>query len=255
MPHCLFLCGSPFPPRKKGTRNVIEVAEFERLGRFENDWLSARHHFSFGSYYDPARSGVGPLIVWNDDTIAPGTGFDLHGHRDMEIITYVRSGAISHQDHLGNQGRTAAGDVQVMSAGKGIMHAEHNREDEETTLFQIWIRPSAENLVPRWDQNRFPKADRANSLVPLASGRSRHDGALPIHQDAALLGATLSKGYDLQYELGRDRQAYLVAAAGKVIVNGATIQARDGAAITLEDQVTLEALEDAEILLADLPAQ
>lgn len=232
---------------------MIEVAAFERLGRFENDWLSARHHFSFGSYYDPTRSGVGPLIVWNDDTIAPGTGFDLHGHRDMEIITYVRSGAITHRDHLGNQGRTAAGDVQVMSAGKGIMHAEHNREDEETTLFQIWIQPSTQNLTPRWDQNRFPKAERANLLVPLASGRSQHEGALPIHQDAALLGATLTKGQDLKYELGRDRQGYLVAAAGKLLVNGTLVNARDGAAITLEDQVAVEAVEDSELLLADLP--
>lgn len=234
---------------------MIEVAAFERLGRFENDWLSARHHFSFGSYYDPTRSGVGPLIVWNDDSIAPGTGFDLHGHRDMEIITYVRSGAITHQDHLGNKGRTAAGDVQVMSAGKGIMHAEHNREDEETTLFQIWIQPSARNLAPRWDQNRFPRAERANLLVPLASGLSQHSDALPIHQDAALLGATLSKGKDLQYELGRGRQGYLVAAAGTLRVNGTLVKARDGVTITKEDQVALEALDDAEILLADLPAQ
>ncbi len=234
---------------------MIEVAEFERLGRFENEWLSARHHFSFGSYYDPTRSGVGPLIVWNDDSIAPGTGFDMHGHRDMEIITYVRSGAITHRDHLGNQGRTAAGDVQVMSAGKGIMHAEHNREDEETTLFQIWIQPSVRNLAPRWDQNRFPKAERANILVPLASGRSQHSGALPIHQDASLLGATLSKGHDLRYELGRNRQGYLVAASGELRVNGTLLKARDGATISMEDQVSLEALEDAEILLADLPGQ
>lgn len=234
---------------------MIEVATFDRLGQFKNEWLNARHHFSFGSYYDPEKSGVGPLIVWNDDTIAAGTGFDLHGHRDMEIITYVRSGAITHKDHLGNEGRTEAGDVQVMTAGKGIMHAEFNREDEETTLFQIWIRPSAENLTPGWDQNRFPKADRSGVLVPLASGRSQHEGALKIHQDAALLGATLPKGQSLRYELGSERQGYLVAATGALTLNGTTLHARDGATITKEDHVILEATEDAEILLADLPVQ
>ncbi len=234
---------------------MIEVAAFDRLGHFKNEWLNARHHFSFGSYYDPTRSGVGPLIVWNDDTIAAGTGFDLHGHRDMEIITYVRTGAITHKDHLGNEGRTEAGDVQVMTAGKGIMHAEFNREDEDTTLFQIWIRPSAENLTPGWDQNRFPKADRSGVLVPLASGRSQHEGALKIHQDAALLGATISKGESLSYQLGGDRQGYLVAATGALLVNGTSLQARGGATIRQEDQLILEATEDAEILLADLPLQ
>ncbi len=232
---------------------MIEVAAFDRLGRFENDWLTARHHFSFGSYYNPARTGVGPLIVWNDDAIAPGKGFDLHGHRDMEIITYVRSGAITHKDHLGNEGRTEAGDVQVMTAGKGIMHAEFNREDRETTLFQIWIQPAEHSLTPRWDQNRFPKADRSGSLVPLASGRSQHQGALEIHQDAAILGATLTSGESLRHELGADRLGYLVAASGGVKVNGVTVAARDGVTIANEDLVTLEATADAEILLADLP--
>ncbi len=234
---------------------MIDVAAFDRLGRFENDWLTARHHFSFGSYYDPTRSGVGPLIVWNDDRIAAGKGFDLHGHRDMEIITYVRSGAITHKDHLGNEGRTEAGDVQVMTAGKGIMHAEFNREDEETTLFQIWIRPAVENLTPGWDQNRFPKSDRSGVLVPLASGRSQHEGALKIHQDAALLGATLSKGQSLRYDLGSDRQGYLVAATGALTVNGTAVGARDGATITAEDSLLLEASEESEILLADLPIE
>jgi hypothetical protein len=233
---------------------MIEVTKFEKLGRFQNDWLNARHHFSFGSYYDPRRSGVGPLLVWNDDAIAPGTGFDLHGHRDMEIITYVRSGAITHKDHLGNEGRTEAGDVQVMTAGKGIMHAEFNREDEETTLFQIWIQPEVANLTPRWDQRQFPKSDRSGSLVPLASGRAQHPDALKIHQDAAILGGTLTKGQSLSYDLGPDRQAYLVAATGSVIVNGTTVQTRDGVTITGEDRVTLEALDESEILLADLPA-
>lgn len=232
---------------------MIEVTAFDRLGRFENDWLTARHHFSFGSYYDPTRNGVGPLIVWNDDQIAAGTGFDLHGHRDMEIITYVRSGAITHEDHLGNKGRTEAGDVQVMTAGKGIMHAEFNREDQETTLFQIWIRPAVENLTPGWGQRRFPKADRSGVLVPLASGRDQHPEALRIHQDAALLGATLGEGQSLRYDLGRERRGYLVAAEGGLKVNGTAAGTRDGITITNEDHVVLEATADAEILFADLP--
>jgi redox-sensitive bicupin YhaK (pirin superfamily) len=135
---------------------MIEVRPFAELGRFDNDWLNARYHFSFGHYHDPARDGLGPLLVWNDDIIAPGGGFDLHGHRDMEIVTYVREGAISHRDHLGNEGRTEAGDVQVMTAGKGILHAEHNLEAGPTRLFQIWIRPQTNSLKPRWEQRRFP---------------------------------------------------------------------------------------------------
>jgi redox-sensitive bicupin YhaK (pirin superfamily) len=150
---------------------MIEIRPFAQLGHFENDWLNARHHFSFGHYHDPARDGLGTLLVWNDDTIAPGRGFDLHGHRDMEIITFVRQGAITHRDHLGNEGRTEAGDVQVMSAGKGILHAEYNQEDEPTRIFQIWIRPQESGVKPRWEQRRFPSADRGGRLIALASGR------------------------------------------------------------------------------------
>src|SRR5690606_17109217 len=135
----------------------------------------------------------GPLLVWNDDTIAPGGGFPMHPHRDMEIITYVRTGAVSHEDHLGNRGRTVAGDVQVMSAGTGILHAEFNHEAEPTTLYQIWIRPNRARVAPRWEQRSFPKGDRDGRLVPLASGRpaALADGALMIHQDATLWGGTI----------------------------------------------------------------
>ena len=140
---------------------MVEVRTFETLGGFENDWLQARHHFSFGHYYDPQRLGHGALLVWNDDTIQPGRGFDLHGHRDMEIITYVRRGAISHGDHLGNRGRTLAGDVQVMHAGTGIMHEEYNREDEITQIFQIWIEPAELGVEPGWATREFPKTSRS----------------------------------------------------------------------------------------------
>jgi redox-sensitive bicupin YhaK (pirin superfamily) len=197
--------------------------------------------------------GVGPLRVWNDDEIEPRTGFDPHPHRDMEIITYVRRGAITHQDSLGNEGRTGAGDVQVMSAGTGVRHAEYNREDERTTIFQIWIEPSAKGLPPRWDQKAFPKDDRAGELIPLASGRPGHEGALPITQDAAVLGATLNAGQSVTHRLEPGRQAYLVGALGRFKVNGVEARARDGIVVRDADAVTVEALEGSEVLLADLP--
>ena len=232
---------------------MIEVMPFERLGRFDNDWLTARYHFSFAGYQDPERMGVGPLRVWNDDRVAPGQGFEMHGHRDMEIITYVRKGAITHQDHLGNRGRTEAGDVQVMSAGKGILHSEHNLEAEPTELFQIWIEPNQRQIAPQWAQRRFPKAEREGLLVPLASGRNGDAEALPIHQDAALLGASLHAGQSVTYGLESGRQAYLVAASGLYHVNDTAVAARDGVTISDEERVTITAREDGEILLADLP--
>ncbi len=236
---------------------MIHIQPFEDLGRFDNDWLAARYHFSFAGYRDPARGGVGPLIIWNDDTVQPGRGFERHGHRDMEIVTYVREGAISHEDHLGNRGRIEAGDVQVMSAGTGILHAEHNLEAEPTRIFQIWIEPSETGLEPRWAQRRFPQGASAGALIPLASGRPGHatgqDDALPINQDAAILGATLERGQSVTHSLGDGRKAYLVAARGRVRVNDVIAEARDGVTIAEETEIAITALEDAEILLADLP--
>lgn len=236
---------------------MIKVIPFDSLGQFDNDWLSARYHFSFANYHDPDKTGVGPLLVWNDDTIQPGTGFDRHGHRDMEIITYVRSGAISHEDHLGNKGRTEAGDVQVMSAGTGIQHAEFNLEQEPTQIFQIWIEPTVKGVQPRWETRRFPKDDRAGDLVVLASGRNGDttgdNGALKIHQDAAIIGATLRSAQEVTHALGRGRRAYLVVNSGRIEVNGTAVGLRDGVIIENEATITLTALEDAEVLLADLP--
>ena len=231
---------------------MIEHRPFDSLGRFELDWLSARYHFSFGQYHDPQRMGVGPLRVWNDDAVQPHSGFDPHGHRDMEIITFIRAGAITHEDNLGNQGRTPKGDVQVMTAGKGVIHAEYNREPEVTRLFQIWIQPAERRLEPRWDQRAFPSGDRAGRLVPLASGRPGHDEALKIHQDAALFGATLTAGQTVRHALGRDRQAYLVPSTGRLTVNGVALAARDGAVISGEEEIEIAAGADSEFLLADL---
>jgi redox-sensitive bicupin YhaK (pirin superfamily) len=234
---------------------MIELRPFARLGRFENDWLDAHYHFSFAQYRDPARMGFGPLRVWNDDRIKADSGFAPHGHRDMEIITYVRRGAISHEDHLGNRGRTAAGDVQVMSAGSGIVHAEYNREAEPTELFQIWIEPAALGLAPGWGMRSFPRGERAGRFVVLASGRAEHAGsdALPIRQDAALLGATLASGASARHRLGAGRRAYLVAPRGRVALNGVEAAARDGIAVSGEDSLEIAAREESEVVLVDLP--
>ncbi len=232
---------------------MIEHRPFAGLGRFDNDWLSARYHFSFAGYHDPRRMGWGVLRVWNDDLIRAGTGFPPHGHRDMEIVTYVRKGAITHEDGLGNRGRTEAGDVQVMSAGRGIVHAEYNRESEDTLLFQIWIETDRAGHQPRWETRRFPGAERAGRLVPLASGRAGDDGALTIHQDAAVLGATLRPGQSVSHRLG-GRRAYVVAARGAVLVDEVRLAERDGAAVAGQDAVTIAADgEEAEVVLVDVP--
>jgi redox-sensitive bicupin YhaK (pirin superfamily) len=149
---------------------MIELRPKAGLGRFNFGWLDTAHHFSFADYHDPRRMGWGALRVWNDDEIAPNTGFPPHPHRDMEIITYVREGAITHQDSLGNIGRTEAGDVQVMSAGSGIRHAEYNKEAIPTRIFQIWILPDRRGGTPAWGAKPFPKGDRAGRFVTLASG-------------------------------------------------------------------------------------
>lgn len=230
---------------------MIDVRNFEDLGAFKIDWLNAKHHFSFGSYHDPKRMGWGALRVWNDDEIQPKTGFPPHPHADMEIITYVRDGAITHEDNLGNKGRTEAGDVQVMSAGSGIRHSEYNMEDELTRIFQIWIMPDQRGGDPYWDARAFPKGDRSGDLVVLASGHKSDEGALPIRADARVLGATVKAGESVSYSLAEGRHAYLGLAKGAVTVNGETVGPRDGAAIKDVDVITIEAIEDAEIVLVD----
>ncbi|WP_341895851.1 pirin family protein [Ferrovibrio terrae] len=236
---------------------MIHLVPFDDLGRMNVDWLNSRFHFNFSGVEAPMGYGFGPLRVWNDDEIAPHSGFPMHGHRDMEIITYVTKGAISHEDSLGNKGRTPAGDVQVMSAGTGIMHSEYNAEDELTHLFQIWIQPRQAKLKPRWDQAQFPKADRANKLVPLASGEepvlSANPGTLLIHQDATLFGALIEKGQSATYEQKADRMAYLVVADGSVTVDGQQVATRAGAALVGDGKIEITATDGAEILLFDLP--
>jgi redox-sensitive bicupin YhaK (pirin superfamily) len=230
---------------------MIDVRPFEGLGRFRNDWLNARHHFSFGGYHDAARMGVGGLRVWNDDEIAPGTGFDAHPHKEMEIITYVRQGAITHRDSLGNEGRTEAGDVQVMHAGTGIVHAETNAEAIPTRLFQIWILPDEAGVAPGWGTRRFPRDGQG--LAVLADGRDGADGtALKLYADAAVLAGKLGKGETVRHHLGTGRVAYLVASRGAVRVNGVAVSTRDGAAISGEEEIAITASEDAELVVVDV---
>ena len=230
---------------------MIEVRPFASLGHADHGWLDARHHFSFAGYRDPARDNWGALRVWNDDRIAPHTGFAPHPHADMEIVTYVRTGAISHEDSLGNKGRTGAGDVQVMSAGTGIRHSEHNHEDVETTLFQIWIIPDKRGEQPGWGTRPFPKGDRSGRFVTLASGMDGDGDALPINARARVLGATLKAGESAAYAVDPARHLYLVPAEGAVEVNGVQVNTRDGAAITGLSEITVTALSDAEIVLVD----
>jgi redox-sensitive bicupin YhaK (pirin superfamily) len=230
---------------------MIEVRPFESLGAASHGWLDAHHHFSFADYRDPARTNWGQLRVWNDDTIAPKTGFPPHPHRDMEIITYVRKGAITHQDSLGNTGRTEAGDVQVMSAGSGVTHAEYNMEDEATQIFQIWIIPEHRGGDPEWGARPFPRNERAGRFVTLASGIAGDGDSLPIRAEARVLGATIRAGETVTYDTTAARHLYLVPATGRVRLGDAEVAARDGAAITGLERIEVTALEDSEVVLVD----
>lgn len=230
---------------------MIDLRPFDSLGGANHGWLDAKHHFSFAGYHDPARMHWGNLRVWNDDTIAPQTGFPPHPHRDMEIITYVREGAITHEDSLGNKGRTEAGDVQVMSAGTGVRHSEYNLEDVTTKIFQIWILPTRDGEAPNWGARPFPKGERSGHFVTLASGYDEDRDALPIRTDARIVAATLKAGESADYKIGRDRKAYLVPATGAIQIDDVRVNARDGAAISDLDTIRVTAIEDSEIVLVD----
>ncbi|MFN4135174.1 MAG: pirin family protein [Novosphingobium sp.] len=233
------------------TKAHIELRPFASLGAANHGWLDAHHHFSFAGYHDPARVHWGALRVWNDDRIAPRSGFPTHPHSDMEIITYVTQGAITHRDSLGNEGRTEAGDVQVMSAGTGIAHSEFNLEDIETRLFQIWIIPDRRGHAPSWGARPFPRDSREGRFVPLASGIAGDADVLPINANARVLGATVKAGQTVRYALTEDRHAYLVPARGKVRIGDVEANARDGVAITGLTEIVVTALEDAELVLVD----
>jgi len=233
---------------------MITVYPYAELGHADHGWLNARHHFSFANYRDPKRTGFGQLLVINDDVIAAGRGFAPHPHNDMEIITYVREGAITHEDSMGNVGRTGAGDVQVMSAGTGVIHSEVNLEAGQTRLYQIWIEPREQGVTPRWEAAQFPKQPVTSALPVLVSGQAQHADtkALMIHQYAAIYGGNITAGTTLTQTIRH--QAYILASEGSFTINGTTLNQGDGAEITGDKILTITATSNAEVLVIDVPA-
>ncbi len=233
---------------------MIEHRPYAALGGNDLDWLKARLHVAVAGLGRPEHRPIGPLQAWNDDEFAPGSGFPMHRHQDVVILTYVRSGAVIHEDSLGNRSIVQAGDVQAMHAGSGIRHAEFNGTGETTALYQIWLRPRSRGGTPSWGTRGFPREERAGMFAVLASGYEEDavGGALPIDADARLLGATLCRGNTLEHMLAPGRQAYLVSTTGRATINGLELAARDGAAISSEARLTIIALDDTEMMLAEL---
>jgi hypothetical protein len=230
---------------------MLQLRSKETLDHGDRGWLKAHHHFVVSADGNKANSALGALVVWNDDEIAPGAGFGRHSHADMEIVTYVRQGAVTHEDSAGNVGRTVAGDVQVISAGTGISHSEHNRDQDPLKLFQIWLLPRHRGGTPRWDSRKFPKADRAGRLIELASGDPKSSETLTIRANARILGATLLAGTTLTHAPSRFRHTYLAPAQGVILVNGLRVAAGDGIAAIDEPALIITAEEHAEFILVD----
>ena len=227
---------------------MLYLRSFGDISGLDAGWLQAKHHFAIGPYGNPAHKAVGNLIVLNDDEIAPHTGFGLHHHENVEIVSYLREGTVTHRDDQGNIGKTHAGDVRVMSAGTGIRHSEENEEDVPIRLFQIWLKPSAAGGIPQWGNKPFPKADRAGAFVPLASGRNA-EGALPIRTDAEVYGALLQAGARTSFSFRKGDAGYLVPATGEVEVGMVQVGAREGLVIENEKMVAINALRDSELIL------
>jgi hypothetical protein len=230
---------------------MLEHRRWESLDRADLGWLRARHHFQVNGASRAVHQALGSLVVWNDDEIAVGGGFPMHGHRDIEIITYVRQGVLGHRDTLGSEGTIHAGDVQVMSAGTGIRHAEFNKGDVPLRIYQIWLLPRQPGGEPRWDTKPFPKSDRAGRFAVLADGFAEDQEALPIRADARVLAAMLRAGERVRQPLGLFRHAYLVVASGRIEIDGELMDTLDGVAITNAAAIEVCALEDSELLLVD----
>lgn len=232
---------------------MIKIIRYSSIGHRDHGWLKAGHHFSFADYMDADRMGFGVLRVVNDDWIAPGGGFDPHPHRDMEIITYVRSGALTHEDSMGNVGVIAAGDVQVMSAGSGVVHAEYNQGPQPVTLYQIWIYPAQRGVQPRWETRKFPKEALQDTLPVLASGFQQdiHNRALEIAQAARICGGTISAGTTFSH--GLINQGYMLISKGSIECDGVLANAGDAIEITQQQLISITAKSDAEVLVIDVP--
>ena len=230
------------------------IRRSDSRGRASFGWLDSRHSFSFGRYHDPEHMGFGPLRVINEDEVQPGRGFDTHGHRDMEILSYVIEGGLEHRDDMGNGSVIRPGDLQRMTAGTGVRHSEYNASDTEPVHFlQIWIEPAEADLQPGYEQRHFPVAERSGTLKLLASGNGEDD-ALRIHQDVALYGSLLSGGESVSHEFGGERIGWVQIVRGDVVVNGETLRAGDGFALEGEQALTLTAKGEAELLLFDMAA-
>jgi redox-sensitive bicupin YhaK (pirin superfamily) len=227
---------------------MLKLKAFDEIKGADAGWLKAKHHFAIGPYGNPAHKPIGNLIVFNDDEISPHSGFDLHHHANVEIVSYIREGAVTHGDDQGNGGTTLAGDVQVMSAGTGIRHSERNDGDVPLRLFQIWLKPSTPGGRPQWGSKPFPKTDRAGMFVPLASGRNA-EGALPIRTDAEVSGALLRAGSKVEHIFPKGDAGYLVPATGQIEANGVSVHAREGLVIRNEERVSIKAVEDSELVL------
>jgi hypothetical protein len=230
---------------------MLEHRRWESLDRADLGWLRARHHFQVNGAGNAAHQALGSLVVWNDDEIAVGSGFPLHGHRDMEIITYVRQGVLGHRDTLGSEGTIHAGDVQVMSAGTGIRHAEFNKGNAPLRIYQIWLLPRQRGGAPRWGTKPFPKSDRAGRFALLAGGFAEDQEALPIRAQARVLAAMLKAGARVRQPLAPMHHAYLVVASGRIEVDGEPMGTLDGVAITNAAEFEVCAFEDSELLLVE----
>jgi len=231
---------------------MITLRKANERGHADHGWLNSWHSFSFADYHDPEHMGFGALRVINEDRIAPGTGFGTHGHRDMEILSYVLEGAVAHKDNMGNGSAIVPGDVQRMSAGRGVMHSEYNHSKEGAAHFlQIWIEPNQRGIAPSYEQKHFDAAAKRGKLALVADGEAR-DGAVKIHQDASLYAGLFDGAERAVHELAPGRRAYVQVARGSITVNGQALVSGD--ALMAEDtaQIVLENGKQAEVLVFDL---
>jgi redox-sensitive bicupin YhaK (pirin superfamily) len=232
---------------------MIDYRRASERGHAQHGWLDSFHSFSFADYYDPAHMGFGPLRVINEDRVQPGMGFGTHGHRDMEIISYVLDGELSHKDNMGNGSVIVPGDVQRMSAGRGVLHSEFNPSPDQPVHFlQIWIEPAAKGVRPSYEQKRIDAAAKRGRLALIASPDGR-DGSVTIHQDARVFAALVNGDEKVAYDVPAGRRAYVHVARGRVGLDGDVLEAGDAAKLPGPAHITLAQGEDAEVLLFDLP--
>ncbi len=231
---------------------MMEVRKSEQRGYADHGWLKSFHTFSFADYHDPAHMGFGSLRVINEDRILPGSGFGTHGHRDMEIVSYVLEGALAHKDNMGNGSTIVPGDVQRMSAGRGVLHSEFNHAEKGVTHFlQIWIEPNVTGIKPGYEQKHFDAASKRGRLRLIASADAR-DGSVLLHQDASIYAALIDGAERLSHKLAPGRRAYLHVAHGKLVVNGQPLAAGDALKASGVAELVLEQGEQAEVLVFDL---